>query len=104
MKMALHGIFRQPGSGRRILVDIKTGDPDDSACHLQTAAYAEAHAVACPDEAVDERWAVQLCPDRAIPYRVTNYSARQDAWRDFGLFLTCLTVYNLQPVRRRRDF
>lgn len=93
------GARRKP---KRILVDIKNGDPDDAAAHLQTAAYEAAWMVEHPDQPIDERWAVWLRPDRAVPYTIIDYSARPEAPRDFGKFCACLTVYNEQPGRRAR--
>jgi hypothetical protein len=85
----------------RILLDIKTGNPDDAAAHLQTAAYAEAWASMHPEECITARWAVWLRPDRSVPYSIVDYSARPDAYADFQRFLACLTVYTEQPARRR---
>lgn len=96
------GIFRHP-NGKRILPDLKIGDPEDAACVYQTSAYEAAWLVEHPDEPIDERWAVQLCPGTRVPYRVTNYSARPDAWRDFQKFQAFLVTYHEQAVRRRRS-
>lgn len=96
----LDGIFLDT-NGRRILVDIKTGDPDDAAAHLQTAAYEGAYLVEHPDQPIDERWSVRLCPKNVVPYRITNYSRRLDAWRDFSKFQACVTVFHEQAARRR---
>lgn len=98
----LDGIFKQILGKRRILVDIKTGDPEDAAAHLQTAAYQGAWELQHPDELVDERWAVWLQPGLRVPYRVVNYSARAEAFEDFQVFLAALTTYHNQPQRRRR--
>lgn len=97
----LDGIFRLP-SGRQVLVDMKLGDPESAASHLQTAAYEAAYLVEHPDAEIHERWAVQLCPERQVPYRVTNYTDRPEAWQDLHTFLCCLTVYHEQPARRRQ--
>lgn len=88
----LDGIFEAP-DGRRILIDIKTGDPVHAAAHLQTAAYEAAYLVDHPGEQIDERWAVQLTPRHAVPYRATNYSARWGAWHDFDDFCSYLAAY-----------
>lgn len=96
----LDGVFM---CGRkRILVDLKTGDPEDAACHLQTAAYEHAWLVDHPDEPIDERWAIELLPGRRVPYRVVNYTARPLAYQDIGKFLACLCTFSEQPGRRRR--
>lgn len=95
------GIFRHP-TGKRILADLKIGDPEDAACVYQTAAYQAAWEIEHPDEPIDERWAVRLCPDMQVPYRVTNYSARPDAWMDFRKFQAFMTTYYEQAARRRR--
>lgn len=93
------GIFAR--GAKRILIDIKTGDPKDAAGHLQTAAYAEAERAVRPDFSIDERWAVRLVPGMKVPYRVTNYTDRPDAYMDLLKFLACLTVYREQPKNRR---
>jgi hypothetical protein len=93
----LDGIFIDP-RGRHVLVDIKTGDPADSGCQFQTAAYEAAFQAEHPDFPIDERWAVQLVPERkGVPYRVTPYTD----WRDFGAFTAFVTTYNAQAARRR---
>jgi len=97
----LDGIFEVTGS-KRVLVDLKLGDPEDAAAHLQTAFYEAAYQLEHPDERVDERWAVRLQPDKTVPYSNTNYTARQDAWRDIQKFQAVLTTYHEQAVRRRR--
>lgn len=85
--------------------DIKTGDPESSACHLQTQAYLEAW---MEEHAADRklkdfaRWSVWLRPERRIPYTVFDYSGRPDAGRDAARWQACLTVYAEQPDRRRK--
>jgi len=92
----LDGVFLSP-HGARVLVDIKTGDPDDSGCAYQTAAYQAAYAIEHPDEPIAERWAVQLTPEHAVPYRVTPYTD----WRDFQTFQAFVTTFANQAARRR---
>lgn len=92
----LDGIFELP-NGRRVLIDLKTGDPRDSGCQYQTAAYLAAF-VGDRDVRVDERWAVQLTPERTIPYRITPYTD----WQDFGKFQAFITTYHCQAARRGR--
>jgi hypothetical protein len=96
----LDGVFmcRQ----KRILLDLKTGDPESAAAHLQTAAYEAAWTMMFPHLPIDQRWAVQLTPRLRVPYRIKNYTAREDAHCDIGKWLACLTVYNEQPERRRK--
>lgn len=96
----LDGVFLC--GGRRVLGDIKSGDPESAACHLQTAAYEMAWNAAHPDERIDERWAIQLVPGARVPYRIKNYSARPDAHLDAGKWRACLCVYREQPARRRK--
>lgn len=99
----LDGIFATPGTNnKRVLLDLKLGDPNNAAAEFQTAAYEAAWALERPYEPINERWAVQLVPDRTVPYIVTNYSARHDAWQDFQKFLAFLTTYNNQAGRRKR--
>lgn len=97
----LDGIFELE-DGKRILVDLKIGDPDDAAAHLQTAFYEAAYRLEFPDERIDERWSVRLCPELVVPYRNTNYTTRPNAWRDIQKFQAVLTTYHEQAVRRRR--
>lgn len=99
----LDGVFRiAPTPERRVLIDLKTGNPDDAAAHLQTAAYAEAWRAMHGDDEALERWAVWLRPGRTVPYTIVNYSTRPEAAADFGKFLACLTVYHEQASRRGR--
>lgn len=87
---------------RRVLVDIKTGDPDDAAAHVQTAAYERPWNDAHPELSIDERWAIQLLPGRRVPYKVFDYSSRPLAHQDYGLWQAALCVYNNQADRRSR--
>jgi hypothetical protein len=93
----LDGIFEIAG-GRRVLVDLKTGDPESAGAQWQTAAYLEAFRAEHPALEVHERWAVQLTPDLSVPYRNTPYSN----WQDFQVFLAFLTTYAHQRRRRIR--
>ena len=92
----LDGIFQTP-QGRVVLVDIKTGDPELSGCQYQTAAYAYAYTLAA-GTVVNERWGVQLIPNREVPYAITPYTD----WRDFQKFCAFVTTYYCQAARRRR--
>lgn len=96
------GIFEVPARSIRVLVEEKTGDHDEITTGLQTSAYEAAWVRMHPDLPIDERWAIQLCPNLRVPYRVVNYSARQDAWRDFSLFTCCLSVYRIQRQQRSK--
>ena len=101
----LDGVFERAlasGAVRRILLDLKTGDPDSAAAHLQTAAYEQAWVRTFPHLPIDERWAVQLTPKTRVPYRVRDYTSRPAAPQDFGKFLACMTVYHEQVGRRSR--
>jgi hypothetical protein len=91
----LDGIFLLP-NGRIVLIDIKTGDPEDSGCAYQTAAYLDAFKAEHPEQLVHERWAVRLTPDHAVPYRITPYAD----WQDFKRFQAFLTTYACQADRR----
>lgn len=97
----LDGVFLRP-NGARVLVDIKLGDPKDAGAAYQTAAYEAAYLLEHPEQPIAERWAVQLIPGRTIPYAITNYSARYDAWRDFQVFQAAVTVYAAQAARSTR--
>lgn len=92
----LDGIFLTP-QDRRVLVDIKTGDPEDAGARYQLAAYQAAFQYEHDDFAIDERWSVQLTPDRVIPYRVTPYTD----WTDWPSFQAFLTTFACQAARRR---
>lgn len=96
----LDGVFRI--GPKRVLIDIKIGDPEDAGAAFQTAAYEAAYLIDHPDDLITERWAVQLLPDRRVPYAITNYSARAESWRDFTKFQCFVTTYGEQAVRRRR--
>jgi len=93
----LDGIFAR--GLHRVLVDLKLGDPEDAAANFQLAAYEAAWLMEHPDETIDDRLAVQLCPDRSVPYLVTSYRAF-DTWQDFNKFTSFLTTYRHQAVRR----
>lgn len=93
----LDGIFTGPG-GQQVLIDVKTGDPEDAGAQFQTAAYQAAYVAEHPDARIDERWSVQLVPGRAVPYRITPYTD----FRDFKKFQAFLVTYHEQPQRRRR--
>lgn len=84
--------------GKRVLVDIKIGDPKDAAAHLQTAAYKDGYQFEHPADPIDERWSVQLVPDRPDPYAVTVYKDFRDALK----WQACLTVFHEQPTRRSK--
>lgn len=92
----LDGIFRLP-SGRLVLVDIKTGDPEDAGGCYQTAAYLAAWALEHTDMLVCERWCVRLTPENAIPYRVFPYTD----WRDFTKFASFCSTFHEKNSRRK---
>jgi hypothetical protein len=101
---AADGIYLR-GKGRlarRILGDIKTGDPKDAAAHLQTSAYARAWDHLHPDQPIQERWAIWLVPGRVVPYRIVDYTSWPDAASHFPTFAACLAVYAEQQRRARR--
>lgn len=93
----LDGIFQLP-TGRRVLIDLKTGDPDDAGCAYQTAAYLAAHQFDHPADVVHERWGVQLVPEARVPYRIHPYRD----WQDFAKFQAFLGTYWHQTARRGR--
>jgi hypothetical protein len=96
----LDGVF-EVGGTKRVLIDMKLGDPEDAAAHLQTAFYESAYLLEHPNDRIDERWSVQLQPGKSVPYRITNYTARPNAWRDIQKFQAVLVTYHEQAVRRR---
>lgn len=100
----MDGLFMLP-SGEHAVVDIKTGDPDSAAAHLQTAAYQDAYEASHPPSAdgdsaarIGVRWSVWLRPERRVPYTVVPYGDHDDLRK----FLCCLCVYNEQHERRVR--
>lgn len=79
--------------GRRVLIDVKSGAVDGA--DLQTAAYAH---LAC-EPATTRRWAVQLHPERLVPYTVHPYQNPGD-WR---IFLAALQLTH-ERARRGRSW
>jgi hypothetical protein len=97
------GLFEVTGgewAGAVVLGDIKTGDPESSACQYQTAAYAEAELVAKVVDRIDRRWAIWLQPERRVPYTVVDYTSHVEAPTDFLRFAAFLTTYRSQAGRR----
>lgn len=95
------GVFRA-ATGRRVMADLKTGNPDDAAADLQLAGYEAAWNYANPDQLIDERWSVWLRPGRRVPYTLVNYTDRPGSEQDFGKFCACVTVFTEQQRRRKR--
>ncbi len=91
----LDGIFELP-TGRRVLVDIKIGDPEDAGCRYQTAAYLAAFQIEHPEITVEERWGVQLTPERGLQYWIFPYTD----WTDSQTFAALVTTYYVQAARR----
>jgi hypothetical protein len=100
----LDGVFALGLGDQRCLIDIKTGNPESAAAHIQTAAYEEAWNAEHPDVPITSRWAVWLTPRNRVPYRIFDYSSRPDACEHFGIFLACLTVYREIQKRKSREF
>jgi len=90
-------LIRPCDTTRRILVDIKTGDPDSVGARYQTAGYQLLWDAEHPDEPIAERWSVELTPERTVPYRITRY----DDWTDAGSFRAFVTTYHCQAARRK---
>lgn len=100
------GIFIQDGDWtRRILIDTKIGDPEDSGCRFQLAAYAGAHLLEHPDQPIHERWGVQLAPEKPRnPYVLFPYTTTglyPDHWHDYRKFQCFCVTYREQAARRR---
>lgn len=92
------GIFRS-SNGRNVLVDLKTGDPDDAGTQWQTAGYQLAWEYMHPGGLpIHERMGVRLIPGRRIPYDTEPYNE----WRDRDEWRAFLTTYFRQAVRRLR--
>lgn len=96
---ALDGIFIDDEQ-RRILIDIKTGDPSDAAANIQTHAYYEAYRSEHPDFVIDARWSVWLKPGRRVPYEIIDYTASPSAMWDGIVWNAALMVYRHQAARR----
>lgn len=97
----LDGIFARPGGGR-VLIDIKLGDPFDAGANFQTAAYAAAYEYEHPEEGtIEDRWAVQLVPERRVPYIITPYTPAA-CWDDFFKFQSHVCTYHCGHARRKR--
>lgn len=92
----LDGIFDI--GGKRVLIDIKIGDPTAAGAQFQTAAYQAAYCAEHPNERIDERLSIQLTPELSVPYRVEPYRD----WSDFRTFQAFITTYWQQAARRRR--
>jgi hypothetical protein len=92
----LDGILVNPTTGRRVLVDLKTGDPASAGAQYQLAGYQLAYQSEHPDTVIHERWSVQLTPDHQVPYRVHRY---HDA-RDMQVWRAIVTTYYAQASRR----
>jgi len=87
------GIFvRGSAPDQLILIDIKTGGL--AGARLQTAAYEMLWNVEHPDDPIAERWAVELDPGAVVPYRITNFTAEVDSWRDAHYFHGYLQAYH----------
>ena len=84
-----------------VQVDIKTGNPENSAGHLQTAAYACAYNYKLHvPRRCSGRLAVWLRPERRVPYTIYDYGKRPDGRLDESTWFACLTAYAQQAVRR----
>lgn len=94
----LDGIFyRERAPDRRVLVDLKCGDPEAAAARYQTALYQLLWEAEHPNEPIAERWSVQLTPTLAVPYRITAYAD----WTDLATARAIVTTYFAQAARRR---
>lgn len=78
-------------SGKRVLIDYKTGQIDETACRLQTAAYANMTGIG----KISARYALQLKTnaDFRLSKAYTNLLA------DFNSFIACKHVYDIQCAR-----
>lgn len=83
----------------RILIDIKTGDPEDAGARYQTAGYALLWNEEHPTQPITARWSVRLMPDKSVPYRIHDYS---DGWQDAACFRAFVTTFRCQHARRSR--
>jgi hypothetical protein len=86
---------------RRVLLDIKIGDPDASAADLQTAGYLAALREEHPEMQVDpiERWSVQLLEDGRYSLRQYPKRGRSNGV-DRADFLALARAVNLRQERQ----
>lgn len=89
--------YQQTDCESRILVDLKTGDPEDAGARYQTALYQILWEDEHPDQPIAARWSVELTPDRTIPYRVHPYTD----WMDGATARAFVTTYFAQAARRK---
>ena len=90
----LDGVFyRGDDPEHLILIDIKTGAVDDSAAREQTAGYEVLWNHEQPTPPITERWAIELTPAHATPYRVHNFSRLDGSWRDGHRFRGIVRAY-----------
>lgn len=97
------GLFLVGSAAKKVIIDIKNGNPASAAGHLQTAAYEMAMidmGLIATGEC--ERWAVWLRPGRRVPYTVFPYSSMPDALSHQYRFAACLTVYREQQMLRAK--
>jgi hypothetical protein len=80
----------------RILIDLKTGDPDDAGGRYQLAGYKMAWEHEHPGQIITARWAVELVPERKVPYRVHPYD---DDWLDQEKFRSIVTTFYARSTR-----
>ena len=95
----LDGLFAGRRSLGPILIDLTIGDPEAAAKRYQTAGYQLLWRANNEGGMIAERWAVELTPDRAVPYRVHPYSD----WRDEAVFRAICTTYFAQYARRGKS-
>lgn len=84
--------------GSLLQIDLKTGDPDDAAGRLQTAAYQEAWNQCFPDMKLTVRECVQLREDGT--YRVEPYEKNP---RDFRIFESLVVAFHTQHPSWRKS-
>lgn len=86
---------------RRVMVDIKLGDPDAAAADLQLAGYLEALREEQPDVRTEpiERWSVRLLDDGRYTLRRYPKEGRTERL-DRADFLSLARVVNLRQERR----
>lgn len=89
--------YRQTDLEHRILVDLKTGDPEDAGARYQTGGYQLLWEAEHPDAPICERWSVQLIPGRQIPYQIHPYTD----WTDGATFRAFVATYFAQAARRK---
>lgn len=92
--------YRGADLERLYLIELKCGSAEDAGARYQTVGYQMLWETEYPARPIAERWAVELTPGAAVPYRVVNYSAAPDALEDRLYWAAFVMTYRKQAARR----